>query len=274
MSEDNVSQIEGEVVESVTIPAPNTEDQTTPAESEAAADQAQTPDTEDSREEQSDEPKQKPRSRFQERIDNLTQARRDAERRAEQAERKAALAYQRLQRAGLVDPNDWDATQAATVSKALAESQIEDARAEYEDAARQRETLDIETRAARKDAFVDRVQESLDRMPDFFQVFNDSLPVTDHMAELIAESPSGVEVAYYLGKNPNEAARIASLPLLKQAAELVRLEARVTPPKTRKISNAPQPPTKISGAAASAGKSITDMSISEMQAHLKQSGVL
>ena len=71
---------------------------------------------------------------------------------------------------------------------------------------------------------------------DFAEVVlgNPNLPVTDLMRDAILELENGPKVAYHLGKNPDEAARIAALPAIRVVAELAKLEARLEalePPK-------------------------------------------
>lgn len=65
---------------------------------------------------------------------------------------------------------------------------------------------------------------------DFDAVINGGLApfLNDAMREEIAASDVGHEVAYWLGKNPAEAARIAALDPRSLAREVVKLEAKVT----------------------------------------------
>jgi hypothetical protein len=69
------------------------------------------------------------------------------------------------------------------------------------------------------------------------------------MKDAIMVAERGPEVAYHLGSNPDEAARIASLPPLQQAIQLGRIEATLDPPK--KVSTAPTPPPTVSKGNAS-----------------------
>lgn len=52
--------------------------------------------------------------------------------------------------------------------------------------------------------------------------------ITLQMIELMASSPFAADIAYYLGKNKAEAARIARLPLLEQASAIRDIEQRIT----------------------------------------------
>ena len=55
-----------------------------------------------------------------------------------------------------------------------------------------------------------------------------SVPITQHMAEAIADSDMGGDVAYYLGTHRDEAHRIASLSPVQQVRELTKLETKLS----------------------------------------------
>lgn len=94
---------------------------------------------------------------------------------------------------------------------------------------------------------------------------NPTLPISDEMAQLIAESECGPEVAYHLGKNPAEAARLYQMSDKQLAREIGRLEAKLTAPKpARKLPAAPVQP--VSGIAAGGSKDPTRMSMTEYKA--------
>lgn len=119
---------------------------------------------------------------------------------------------------------------------------------------------------ARAAAFMAKVNEARDRMPDFDQVFA-AVPVSDVAADLIAESEKAAEIAYYLGKNPNEAHRIHRLPPHLQGAEIARIEARVAAaPAVRKVSKAPAPPPQLGGSSSPGLKDPATMTMEEYKA--------
>lgn len=96
-------------------------------------------------------------------------------------------------------------------------------------------------------SFKQRETAAMEKYEDFEEVaYNPLIPITRPMAEAIQESELGPELAYHLGKNPQEADRIARLSPLSQAKELGKLEAKlsttVTPPK---LSSAPAPISPI-----------------------------
>jgi hypothetical protein len=95
----------------------------------------------------------------------------------------------------------------------------------------------------------DREDVAREKYDDFDTVvYNPQLSITTAMAETIQESDNGPELAYFLGKNPKEAARIAALSPFLQAKELGRLESKLTaaPPAT-KTSSAPEPINPVKG---------------------------
>lgn len=87
--------------------------------------------------------------------------------------------------------------------------------------------------------------------PDFDKVFGDDVPVTKTMAEALVYSDNPTDVAYYLGKNRDEAARIARLPPHMQGYEIAKLEAKAKPMPV--VTNAPEPAARrVSGGGAPA----------------------
>jgi len=103
------------------------------------------------------------------------------------------------------------------------------------------------------DAYHDRVEAVLEKYPDFKEVaYNNAVRITGEMAEVIRGSESGPEIAYHLGKNPEEALRISKLTPLAQAVELGKLELTVKTKKPEKqISKTPDPIKPVHGAAPS-----------------------
>lgn len=96
------------------------------------------------------------------------------------------------------------------------------------------------------------------RYADFHEVAtNPDVPISPAMAEAIADSETGADVAYWLGKNPAEAARIAAMPPARQQREIGRLEARVEAElrgATRQQSAAPTPPNTLRGGSGNASE--------------------
>lgn len=113
------------------------------------------------------------------------------------------------------------------------------------------------------EAFLERAEKAGEKYPDFQEVAgNPNLPINEGMAEFISDSDVGPDVAYYLGKHPSEAAKIANMSPIKAARELARIEAEVSSKPPVKTSNAPAPISPI-GNRGSAQTNLADMSFSE-----------
>ena len=86
--------------------------------------------------------------------------------------------------------------------------------------------------------------------PDFDDVVYDpAVPITEAMAFAIHTDDRGPDIAYHLGKHPEEAARIARLSPFLQAKELGRLSAKLpdTPAPTKSAAPEPIPAGKANG---------------------------
>ena len=122
------------------------------------------------------------------------------------------------------------------------------------------------------EAYHDLEEAARDKYDDFEQVaYNESLPVTEVMAQSIQASDVGPDVLYWLGSNPKEAARIARLSAILQAKEIGKIEASLAAnPQVRKTSTAPAPIAPVTPRASGSPtydttdpRSIKSMSTSE-----------
>lgn len=232
-------------------PLPAASESETPVSSPADANsqatqqtpQAQEPATTKDENEKPDKP-EKPKQTFQERMGDLYGRMKTAER-----QRDFALSELERLKKPLIEPEkraelSLDELQRLDVREAVREDRAEEKRMEAE-----RALADV--KAHRASVFTARLEDARERMPDFDSVFHRDVPVTETMADIIADSEKGPEVAYYLGKNLSEARQIASLPPHLQGAAIARIEARVTSaPTVRKVSTAPQPPPILNGGSA------------------------
>lgn len=97
----------------------------------------------------------------------------------------------------------------------------------------------------RTEKWIEKADAASERFPDFDEVVgNPSLPINPTMAEWLTEDEKGVEVAYHLGKHPNQAARIAAMTPVRAARELARIAAEISAPKP-KASPPPDPITPV-----------------------------
>lgn len=115
----------------------------------------------------------------------------------------------------------------------------------------------------RSEQFLERAERASEKYPDFSEVAgNPSLVINEGMAEFIAESDAGPDVAYWLGKHPARAAEIARLSPIKAARELTRIEADVSSKPAVRTSNAPAPISPI-GNRGAAPTSLANMDFAE-----------
>jgi hypothetical protein len=203
----------------------------------------------------------------QERINEVTAKRREAERREAAALARVAELERRLQPPPVNAPLE-------EVDRYERRKDLVDWRADE---------LRVEAAAAKRDAaqatyekFVARAEAVADRIPDLIERFSDqSLPVSPVMAEFVADSDKGAEIAHFLADNRAEAARIASLSPAHQGIELARLEGKLSvAPQVRKVSTAPNPPSTVTGNPSPASKTTEELSVSEMQAAFKKKGLI
>ena len=140
--------------------------------------------------------------------------------------------------------DDWaDRRNAAGMERRLAEREREKRAAEIAAAEQQYVGALASGYRVRRDRFVET-------HPDYPEIAeSDALRVTDVMAGLIARHPAGPAVAYHLGQNREEAARIAQLDPASQAAEFGRLSALLgsEPTAARSASPAPAQPRDATG---------------------------
>lgn len=193
---------------------------------------------------------EKPKSSYQKRIDEITALRREAEKREADAQRdrdywrEQALKNEPKKEEPESKPEgkpklddfssyeeytealtDWKVTEAL---KGQTEAQKR-AQAEAEKQAV------VQTYRSRADSFAAT-------HPDFDSVVtNPRLPISEAMAEAAFTSEKGPELLYFLGTNPEEAARISQLSPYQAAMEMGRLEAKFTSQPARNQSRAPDP---------------------------------
>ena len=118
--------------------------------------------------------------------------------------------------------------------------------------------------------FAERQQAFAKATPDFeARVLQDpSLPITEAMRDVIVDSESGPELAYYLAQNRAAAEAIARLPTHLAALEMGRIEGRLSAQKEAAkrpppVSKAPPPPPTLETTEAAGSKAPEDMSTDE-----------
>lgn len=199
------------------------------------------------------------------RIDELTYHRREAERDRDHWRELALRNTQQPKQEPVVEAKpktladfDYDESKfqsylVTETTRQAREAAAEEARKEWK-AAQERESA--ERRSA---SFKSKEAEFSKTVKDYEQVTRDpSLRISQTMVEAIAESDDGPALAYHLGKNPEVAAKIASLPPIAAAKELGRIEAQLAfareSAKQKTVSEAPAPTPTLDGSGDTAAK--------------------
>ena len=123
-------------------------------------------------------------------------------------------------------------------------------------------------------SFKSKVEAFKAKTPDFEDtVRNPDLRISKVMYEAMRETEVGPQIAYHLGKNPQEAARIAGLSPIAAIKEIGKLEAKFSKEpaptvQTKTISDAPEPPSIVQG-TANGQKDESKMTDAEWYAHWK-----
>ena len=120
------------------------------------------------------------------------------------------------------------------------------------------------------EAFHEKLESARDKYDDFMTVaFNPDIPITTAMLEIIRDSDAGTDLAYYLGKNREEAVRISEMTVAQQGAALARLEVKISnAPPVKKTSSAPAPisPVNPRGSASVEYDTTDPRSVGKMSA--------
>lgn len=121
-----------------------------------------------------------------------------------------------------------------------------------EQAAEVRKKQDNLTAAERQiiaQSWAESVETAKQRYADFERVAF-TAPISDEVADLITTSEVGPDVAYWLGQNPRAAIEISRMPLADAARAIGRIEASLTAPAPRQITQAPAPIAPVRGKAS------------------------
>lgn len=201
-----------------------------------------------------------PKRYTQEEVDRVAQKER------ERAERRADKRYQQILETALGRQTQQQPKPVATdalpkresfssdedFAMAVIEHKAEQKAKEYVDK-RSREDSEVRARQEQQkvaESYQERVTKVAAKYDDFSEVVeNPQLTISPAMAAVIQLHDQGPEVAYHLGKNPEEARRIASLHPLRAAAEIGALAAKLaaTPTPGKPTSNAPAPIAPVAG---------------------------
>lgn len=193
-------------------------------------------------------------------IGQLTAEKRSIQREVAMLNEQAARLRASLEKPDPIDPSDYAAQDEARTRRAVKAERLDQVQDEL--AERQ-----IRAHELRKEAFLTKAEAVRERLPDIDQALQQfaALPVSQAAADVIADSEKGVEIAYWMAKNPQEARRIHALPFHLQAAEIARIEGRVSSNPVRRISQAPPPVQTVSGGVGSPGVNLETASFADYE---------
>ena len=183
------------------------------------------------------------RNPLQPRIDELTKARREAERERDYwRSQAAARANPPPEPPKKPTPDQFDSydqyVEALTDWKA--DQKID------EKLTKRDEQTTAQTQAQRRaEAWAQRVQDAAKVIPDLNQVLAASeVRVSDAVTELLLESDLGPQIAYHLDRNPDLAEKLNAMSPTQAAREIGRLEVKLAPSETpaETRSDAPSEP--------------------------------
>lgn len=246
-------------------PEPEVEAVTPPVEEAAAVETVET-------ESEGDEQARDEKGRFkgdgvQKRIDELTRARREAER---QAEYWQGVATQTAPEAQGDKPSRDDYAEQDDYIEALTEWKAEQAVTRV-----QREQAAQSANHARQSAWEAREAQTKASIPDYDAVVPVStVPIKPHVVEALMDADAGPSLAYHLAKNPDVAARLNAMTPTRAAIELGRIETTLTAPAVKVPSNAPTPITPITPQASGRTVDLSKASMEDYIAERKRQGAV
>lgn len=230
--------------------------------------------------EEGDKPKPKPKQTINERMAELTAHRREAERREEAALQEVERLKKRI---GTESPTPKEADfasfeeyQAALTAHHVSQHNQRERAEDLKDAQSRAEQSTGQLSQAKRAAFDARVLDFVQQAPDFHQVFTDSVPVTESMAEIITDSDQGPQIAYWLGNNTGDAARIAQMTNPRDVArEIGKIEGRLSTPPPKRTTQAPDPVGAVAtGAGSKQAFDLAKASDDQVSKQLERLGVI
>jgi hypothetical protein len=114
------------------------------------------------------------------------------------------------------------------------------------------------------------IQAELEEIEGFDQAKYDKLPISDAMALAIVDSDIGSKITQHLYSHPTEAERISGLSPARQAAEIGKLEEKLS--TAAKPSKAPKPIEPIGKGQAVTSRNLADLPMDEYIAARKKMG--
>lgn len=217
--------------------------------------------------------KNRPKGGVQNRIDELTRARREAEREAEYWKTRAgAPANPPAQNAAPSQKPTSDQFQTAEeYIEALADWKVEQ-KLNQRDTQKQQQ----DTATAKVTSWQGKLESARTEIPDFDAVVNAAdMPVAPHVAELLFEHDAGAKLMHHFAQNPSALEKLNGLNPTKAAFELAsiatKFEASPVAKPDRLASKAP-PPARPVGSGRTTTPALGDMDMNSYIAARKAQG--
>lgn len=226
------------------------------AQEQPQQEQAQAPATEQvDTQEQAQQPRdEKGRYVPQERVNEITRARREAERRAQYLEQQLAQVISQQQHnspqsnelpriENFQTVEDWG----AAIAEYSARQALSQAEQRFQQHDQQRSTQQL------AQGFMVKEQQYAAQHPEYFDAvaeLNATVQLPNEVYEAIAHSDHGPAIAHHLAQHLDEADRLSRMPPHIAAVQIGRLEAKVGAPKPKPVTQAPNPPPTLGGSAA------------------------
>jgi len=244
-----------------------------PAETPAQEVKAEGEQPEATDEAAKDERERDDKGRFkpiQGRIDELTRARREAEREATYWRQMAQGQTEQPKAAAKPSPDQFDSF--PDYVEALTDWKAKAAAAEL-----LQQRAQVQQQEVAKTTWAERQAEARARLPDFDDVLASAdVPVAKHVADALLESPKGPDLAYHFARNPADLARINALPPLQAALEVGRLEATLARPAAAapatRTTQAPKPASVGASNGRAASLDPSRMSMDEYRKYRASQG--
>lgn len=212
----------------------------------------------------------------QDRIDELTRARREAEREAaywRSMSQQGTQAQTPVEAPQKPTPDQFD--DYGEYIEALTDWKTEQAvqkRLEQDSARKVQETKTM--------TFHERVQKFAQETPDFVEVVQGSqLPIATHVTETLQESEYGAQLLYHFAKNPDALDRLNRMDARTADREIGRIEAsfvspsNAVPAPTVKVTKAPAPANTTTGTQGRATTpALGEMSMEQYKAERAKQG--
>ena len=204
-------------------------------------------------------------ARIQERINELTSQKYQAQREVEQLIAKAQTLRRSLSTDPQIPADDWNAQETHRVRTAIKSETLEQTETAAREAIGRAEQL-------RTSTFMSKVDAASERIPDLHKVLEADfarLPLPVDAQDLIADSDKAAEIAYHLAKNPQKAFDLNRMSPAQQGRAIARIEAELTiAPQVRKTTQAPNPVPTLGGSRSPAVRDPADMSVEDLQKFL------